>query len=121
RRSAPLPTGTWGDGSPAATIEVTEFEPQAGDTCATAIPITAGTTNLVTANRPWRANVPACLETGGVTWVRYTPTEGLGVLRTNASTTGAVVDRASGQLLRCAGDDTAGDGLPIFGVPGEEV
>ena len=124
RRSAPLPAGVWNlSGSPQATIEITEFEPEPGDSCANAIPITPGTTNAVTATRPWRAGVPACLETGGVTWFRYTPTQGLGILRTNGVTTGAVVDRATDTMMRCYAGDDAGPaaGIPVFGVPGEEV
>ncbi|UJR78395.1 Ig-like domain-containing protein [Sandaracinus amylolyticus] len=133
RRSSPLPAGSWASASsgtppvPAilpATIEITEFEPQQGDTCANAIPLTAGITNVVSANRPWRAHVPACLATGGVTWFRFTPTQGLAVVRTNGSTSGAVVDAPSGQVLRCsAQDDTSvgTPGLPVFGEVGRDV
>ncbi|AKF09107.1 hemagglutinin protein [Sandaracinus amylolyticus] len=130
QRRFALPTGTTSSDPnanwplmPQATVEITEFEPQPGDSCATAIPLTAGT-NVVSANRPWRAYVPACLETGGVTWFRYTPAQGLAVVRTNGPTTGAVVDRASGEVLRCSAQDetTVGTpGLPVFGEVGREV
>ncbi|MFO0683681.1 MAG: Ig-like domain-containing protein [Sandaracinus sp.] len=117
QHSLPLPGGGWTH-SPAATIEVSEFEPQAGDSCATAIPLTVGA-NAVTATRPNRAYVPACLATGGVTWYRFTPTQGLALVRGDGATLGAVVERASGRVIRC-GDDLSG-ALPVFGVPGEEV
>lgn len=119
QRTFPLPRGEWSEQS-LATIEVTELEPGPGDTCATAIPLTAGTTNLVSATRPFRAHAPSCLPSGGVTWFRYTPTQGLGVLRANGATNGAVLDRASGAPLRCSADDVTA-GLPVFGVAGQEV
>jgi hypothetical protein len=117
-RRATRTVGDWTD-TPETTIEIAEFEVGLGDSCATAIPLLPGTTNPVSAERPHRAYVPACMRDGGVTWFRYTPTRGLGLLRTDGASVGAVVDRASGRVLRC-GDD-ASSTLPVFGIPGQEV
>lgn len=116
RRSFPLPGGGWTDTSE-TTIEIAEFEPQLGDTCTNAIPLVVGT-NSVTATRPNRAYVPACLATGGVTWFRYTPTQGLGLLRTDGATIAAVVD-PDGTTVRCG--DEAATTMPVFGVPGQPI
>lgn len=106
---------------PAVTVRTDEFEPAAGDTCALAIPVTAGATQAITPDRPHRAYAPACLpETAGVTWYRYTATERMGVVRVaGASRLAAVVDAASGSTLRC-GDDAA-NGAAVLVEPGTEV
>ena len=103
-----------------ATIEALEFEPQPGDSCATAIPLTPGTPNTVTATRPHRAFAPECLSSGGLTWFRFTTRQSLTVLNTNGPTVGAVVDATTGQVLRC-GDDGQSEGVPVFAPPGTDV
>ena len=108
---------------PEARIQIAEIEPGPGDSCATAIPVTPGVVNAITARSPHRAFVPSCLvsgmPSGGVTWFRYTPTERLGVVVSDAPSLAAVVDASTGEVLRC-GDD-AGDVLPVFAEVGRDV
>jgi hypothetical protein len=112
-------TGTTFPPFSGATVRIDEFEPGPGDTCALAIPITAGTSVPITADRVHRADAPSCMATGGVTWFKYTTSQRLGILRTTAETMAAVVRAADGAELRCG--DNAGSGAAVLAPVGTEI
>ncbi|UJR86430.1 Ig-like domain-containing protein [Sandaracinus amylolyticus] len=102
---------------PGATVRVSEFTPGLGDSCANAIPLSLGSNN-VTPDRTHRAYAPSCLRQGGLTWYRYTPTRNFAIIRTNASTAGAVV-AADGAELGCDAD--LGEGIAAATTAGQDV
>lgn len=98
---------------PGAIVRYKEIEPGPGDTCATAIPIDVGTTNVVTPNRPHRLPAPSCFDREEtVTWYRFTTTEPFTHIRTDGDATIASIRAADGSETACQGT-AAGEHTPL--------
>lgn len=109
-----------------ATVTYKEIEPGPGDTCATAIPLDVGTTNLVTPNRPHRLTIPSCFGyEDDVTWYRFTTTEPFahvtaGLVEDAVEPKIAAFAPSDGSELRCQTGTTA-EPLIMVGPTGTEV
>ena len=97
---------------PSSIVTYKDIEPAPGDTCATAIPITVGTTNAVTPSRPHRLPAPSCFaRTESVTWYRFTSTEHFTHIRADAAANIAAIRAADASELRCQA--SAADNTPL--------
>ena len=106
---------------PGAIVTYKEIEPAAGDTCATAIPITVGT-NAVTPNRPHRLPAPSCFaQPENVTWYRFTAPERFTHVRADGAANIAAVRAADGTELGCQASAAGNTPLVTFLPPGTDV
>jgi hypothetical protein len=98
-------------------VSVREVEPQLGDSCATAIPLSLGD-NTITPDRPYDLDRPSCLsERSPLTWYSFTPSEtSVSVALDVAAPFGA---RQGAQELGCS--ETAALGGSVFATPGTPV
>jgi hypothetical protein len=98
-------------------VSIREVEPQLGDSCATAIPLSLGD-NAVTPNRPYDLDRPSCLsQRSALTWYSFTPSEtSVSVALDVAAPFGA---RQGAQELGCSA--TAALGGSVFATPGTPV
>ena len=107
---------------PGASVTYEEIEPAPGDTCATAIPITVGTTNAVTPSRPHRLPAPSCFaRTESVTWYRFTSTEHFTHIRADGAANIAAIRAADASELRCQASAADNTPLVTFLPPGTDV
>jgi hypothetical protein len=107
---------------PSSIVSYKEIEPGPGDSCATAIPITVGTTNAVTPNRPHRLPAPSCFApTESVTWYRFTAPERFTHVRADGVANIAAIRAADGGELRCQGSAADNTPLVTFLPPGTDV
>jgi len=92
------------------TVTVTEIDPEMGETCVSAIPLTPGTSNAVTPDATTAYFRPSCVDDDdheSVTWYRYTTTEELSVVTLEGTrdpeteTPIAFVDANDGSELAC--------------------
>lgn len=104
---------------PQTEIRVREVDPQPGETCRTAIPITPGASVPITPSSTAAYFAPSCI-TGPVTWYRFTTTRELAVVGASAAAPIALVDPASGAELGCY-PDASRFGIPHRAPVGSEV
>jgi len=103
---------------PMVTLSVTEVEPGAGDTCATAIPLTVGGPQAVTPSGANQFFPPSCAGTSNLTWYSYTASQNLNFVVANNPAIVGVVSQSSGDEVACSGDATGG-GTAVFVTAGE--
>ncbi|MFK7985044.1 MAG: Ig-like domain-containing protein [Sandaracinaceae bacterium] len=92
-----------------ARVEVRELPAPAtaGSSCATAIPISPGSSVAVTPTHPGRYFAPSCLPAGSdVTWYAFDTTEGITQVRTVGEGVTALINAASGAESGCLDDAT---------------
>ncbi|MFK7985043.1 MAG: Ig-like domain-containing protein [Sandaracinaceae bacterium] len=103
-------------------VTVEEIDPAAGETCATAIPITPGMSNPITPTASTRYFTPSCAaDDVGVTWYRYTTTAELNLVSlVGAAAPLALIDALDSSELACV-DNGSGVGVPRRAPVGSEV
>ena len=108
---------------PSSIVTYKDIEPAPGDTCATAIPITVGTTNAVTPSRPHRLPAPSCFaRTESVTWYRFTSPERFAHVRADGAANIAAIRAADGSELGCQASAAGNTPLVTFlTTPGADV
>jgi hypothetical protein len=82
-----------------ATVRIEEVPAVPGDTCASALPITAGTTPI-TPTGTLSLNAPSCIA-APITWYRYSARENAAFVTTDTGGAIAVVDASTGREAGC--------------------
>lgn len=114
-------TEQWATDFPSARVSVQEIEPATGESCATAIPVTVGTSNAIDPSSARTVDHPSCSDPGAaLTWYRFTATSRHTRLSTDA---GALVSprlTTTGRELDCRTEDLSRD-VTVFSALGAEV
>ena len=106
---------------PSVRVSVQELEPSTGESCATAIPVTVGTSNTIDPSSTRTVDHPSCADpSGALTWYRFTATSRHTRLRTDAGSLVATQLAATGRELDCRAGALTRDAT-VFSSVGAEV
>ncbi|MCA9614490.1 MAG: Ig-like domain-containing protein, partial [Myxococcales bacterium] len=106
---------------PTVRVSVQEIEPAAGESCATALPLTVGTTNAVSPGSTRTVDHPSCAEaTDALTWYRFTATTRHTRLRSNTGALVATAHVAGARELDCREGAESRDAT-VFSEIGDEI
>jgi hypothetical protein len=106
---------------PSVRVSVQEIEPTTGESCATAIPVTVGTSNAIDPSSTRTVDHPSCADAGAaLSWYRFTTTSRHTRLRTDAGSLVATRLATTERELDCRTGDLTRDAT-VFSPVGVEV